>query len=1100
MFDFSAHYENIRVIIEKYKTVCSCVSALQEEAAHYQKQKSELFARFGTKYGNVRVAEVRNYSEEELLKVRMELANSVGILALIKSTLGFGKSQKEVYKELMGKINGLLNYMDCQIRDKQSETVGFLNRIYELSEEYSKEYKKLKSYCGCNPDSDWSSYEQPEMLHNRYIFLGDELRDIFSNEKDEQCISGENRAPLFKECRKAGFLRIPWGIELDQPIQLCIEYPSARAEDARNILQALLYQMLRSMPKYYAEFHFIDAVTSCDDIKEFLQLQQVRKQDIEILNRKITGGRYQLAKSYLNNDDISAAMEEFKHWGASIVNEKAAYSTLTDYNNDRGNETWIPYQILVVHNLQQGFSDNDIKQLQYLIENGNNLGVSVIILNNIERWKADSYSKKTGLQSCFSPEAMRCLTKICLNAANIQLQTRSANTLFEPWRVDSVPAEFIQQVIVALVNEKKLNNRFEAFFHVDNPFGQMDSTNGLHIPFAITSRGKIMEYFLGQKMNAHGLICGGTGSGKSSLLHMLISSIVMNYSPDDIELWLADYKITEFSTYKSNTPPHIGFIGLSKTADFSYAFLDKILAEMNRRQNLITEADEQYKMQGRKDNITSFEDFRKVNGRTSMKRLLIIIDEFHVMSQHAQAEAEYKIKLENILSEARALGVSLLLSDQAIVDGLRGLSDKGKKQIKARIALSNYMDELKETLNVTDNEQLLSFIHMKVGEVAVQTVVENEDRQEIATIERATAIYIDGVCRYNVNEKARALYGVQNYEADVFDDRIVEKMCVDDIEEWEKHYLRPRRDGSKDLHIYIGRPVNLDFALHFPLLQRKGNNIMAASGSEEQQMRIMKAIIASFSRQQEYEIIIMADTLASVYREYEPEIRSLANEYSSLKVLDQIEDICYELNRILGYINTRSSHSKILLVWLGLDSMADMLEEETETKPAYLLSLSRGGTLQDMKNRVKEPGTVGEISAENEEPFVDETTELFDALFGDDLDNLEYDGTGTLPEVQTEYPNILKDGIYNARADIAKVVHLGPINNIFNFVIYDSASALRDFREVRTADFNHKIAFAMSDYEAGEFLDQPRLIRDLSEGQGYYHNGRNGRRFIPYGL
>ena len=77
-----------------------------------------------------------------------------------------------------------------------------------------------------------------------------------------------------------------------------------------------------------------------------------------------------------------------------------------------------------------------------------------------------------------------------------------------------------------------------------------------------------------------------------------------------------------------------------------------------------------------------------------MTRLLVIVDEFHVMSQHAQLEPDYKIKLENILSEARALGIILLLSDQAIVDGLRGLSDKGKKQIKARIALANYMDEI----------------------------------------------------------------------------------------------------------------------------------------------------------------------------------------------------------------------------------------------------------------------------------------------------------------------------------------------------------------------------------------------------------------------
>lgn len=108
----------------------------------------------------------------------------------------------------------------------------------------------------------------------------------------------------------------------------------------------------------------------------------------------------------------------------------------------------------------------------------------------------------------------------------------------------------------------------------------------------------LFHIHLEQALNAHGLICGGTGSGKSSLLHMLISSIVMNYTPEDVEIWLSDYKITEFYSYKTNTPPHIRFIGLSKTSDFSYAFLDKIIDEMNRRQTIIAQADYDYKAGG----------------------------------------------------------------------------------------------------------------------------------------------------------------------------------------------------------------------------------------------------------------------------------------------------------------------------------------------------------------------------------------------------------------------------------------------------------------------------------------------------------------------
>jgi len=460
------------------------------------------------------------------------------------------------------------------------------------------------------------------------------------------------------------------------------------------------------------------------------------------------------------------------------------------------------------------------------------------------------------------------------------------------------------------------------------------------------------------------------------------------------------------------------------------------------------------------------------------------------MSQHAQLETEYKTKLENILSEARALGIILLLSDQAIVDGLRGLSDKGKKQIKARIALSNYKDELEETLNEKEADKIRSFIHMKVGEVAVQTIQENEDREEVPTIERAMAIYINGTCRYNVNEKARTIYHAEDYVADVFDDRVVDPMKIEEIDQWEKENVISHRDGSKDIHIYLGRPVNLGFALHFPLLQRKGNNIMCASGTEEQQMRILRAIISSFARQSDFSVDIMADSYASVYREYKPEILEFEKNYPEIRVHDDLEDICYKIVETLEIIKDRSNTRKQLIVWLGLDSMADILADERNKRTPVLKKAEEKATQSEVSESVSE-----EESEKTD--FNDSALDEFSALFGDmDLfgeEDINEEEPETGKEAQTSY-------LYDARNDIARIIHLGPTCNVFNLVIYDSASALRDFREVKTLDFNHKIAFPMSDYEAGEFLDQPRLIRELSGQLAYYHNGRAGNRFVPYKL
>ena len=38
---------------------------------------------------------------------------------------------------------------------------------------------------------------------------------------------------------------------------------------------------------------------------------------------------------------------------------------------------------------------------------------------------------------------------------------------------------------------------------------------------------------------------------------MLITSIILNYHPDDVELWLVDYNKVEFAEYIANPPLHV---------------------------------------------------------------------------------------------------------------------------------------------------------------------------------------------------------------------------------------------------------------------------------------------------------------------------------------------------------------------------------------------------------------------------------------------------------------------------------------------------------------------------------------------------------------
>lgn len=166
MFDFNNNYQKIQELIRNYRTIKRNATELFDEREIYNHQKAELFARFGNRYGNVGDSEARVYTEQELTQLRLELANSAGLWPLIKSMLGFGKSQREVYRELMGKLTGLLNFMEDQIRECRSEADTIWYKLQQISEEYTQAYKSAMCYGGCTSDSDWTSYVIPETLEN----------------------------------------------------------------------------------------------------------------------------------------------------------------------------------------------------------------------------------------------------------------------------------------------------------------------------------------------------------------------------------------------------------------------------------------------------------------------------------------------------------------------------------------------------------------------------------------------------------------------------------------------------------------------------------------------------------------------------------------------------------------------------------------------------------------------------------------------------------------------------------------------------------------------------------------------------------------------
>lgn len=1113
---FSDRIDPIESLVGAYEEAGNKKEALLRDRKDLGDLRKKLEDQFSKKYGIVKATSNKEYSVTELAQIRAELLDT-SFVTLVKRFLGIGRKSDDIYIELMVKLNSVIHFLDLSVAG-QDEAMGSLAlQLEREGKSYEGLYERQQSTSGAAADADWGRYKQLEDVSGD-LYLGDidtllEVPLRWSFDTLNKCLP----KTFVKTGGAQGSIHTPFTYSLKTPFQLMYDYAEINSLQAVQSVRSLIYQMIRMTPAHYLEFHLFDAKSTGSHFRELVELQKIRESDQIALNRKVTRGNYRFSTVYTDNKAVSEGLDKLNQFMIDTTDEMGTFKTLDMYNEANKNDSGkgiIPYQILIVDNFPTGFNEDDIQKIDRLITNGGDRGVFVLLMNNRDEWqelnKKNSLRENQTVYDKLTEKAKGTLGIITLEKGSVNINVNHYQTAFRLQLMPTERNEYIQNVIAVKNKTVETDNYFPHVIDTEMLYGKMDSTDGLHIPFAIDRRGQIMEYCLGEAMNAHGLICGGTGSGKSTLLHMLVSSVVMNYSPEDVELWLTDYKITEFYSYKNNTPPHVRFVGLSKTSDFSYAFIDKITAEMTRRQDAIAEANIQLKLSGENTSITNFVDYRKRFGIQSMRRLLVIIDEFHVMAQHAQLESEYKEKLENLLAEARALGIILLFSDQAIVDGLKGLSDKGKKQIKARLALSNYEDELKETLNESDREKIKPFLNMKVGDVAMQTVTEERDEdgslREITSIIRGKTIYIDNEWRSKVSMKARELYGAENYEPESFDERVVKAVDWNAVRQWEDEYLPEHRHGGKDLQIYLGCPVNLDFSLHFSLLQRKGNNIMSIGGTEEQQMQIFQAIVGSFVRQEDYRIVVMTDPYASLYREFSLEIQEMARTTEHMELYEELPDICYQVNALLGVANNRGNQVKTMVIWLGLDVIADLLSDEPDKKPEKLAELAMG----------EEAGTVRAEArkAETEKKKVDYQGDLeksFESLFASfGMDTTENPGNLDVDEEPDDDPyaeeeepgefSFYNENLYNACEDIEKILHIGPTRNIYNVVIYDTSAALKDFRGARTSDFGHKIAFAMGDNEAADFLDRSNLIRTLPVTMAFYYDGRAGKKFIPYKL
>lgn len=168
----------------------------------------------------------------------------------------------------------------------------------------------------------------------------------------------------------------------------------------------------------------------------------------------------------------------------------------------------------------------------------------------------------------------------------------------------------------------------------------------------------------------HVLVAGSTGSGKSTLIHSLLASLLFRNSPDELKLILVDTKRVELTDY--NDIPHLLTPVITDTEKV-LAALKWTVSEMERRYKLFQNA-----------KVRNIDSYNELSGFQALPYILILVDEMADMMQMAPVEVEKTIC--RLAQMARATGIHLVLSTQRpSVDVLTGLI---KANIPARIAFN----------------------------------------------------------------------------------------------------------------------------------------------------------------------------------------------------------------------------------------------------------------------------------------------------------------------------------------------------------------------------------------------------------------------------
>ncbi len=462
-------------------------------------------------------------------------------------------------------------------------------------------------------------------------------------------------------------LKPPLPVETDWPFYLPFPERGALVLKAREqgkqpavaSLQSLVLRFLMSVPPGKVRLTIVDPVGLGENFAAYMNLADY---DENLIGARIWTESQQIERRL---NDLTSHME-------NVIQKylRNQYRSIEEYNAQAG-EVAEPFRVLVVANFPTNFSLDAAKRLVSIASSGASCGVYTLV----------SVDTKGAMPQGFQLADLENVSMV-LDYEGGRFAWKDAQLKRFPLTVEKPPPQEQLTRLVKWVGERSRDaNRVEVPFEFVAPkpeeVWKSNSAKSIKVPIGRAGATKRQFMELGLGTAQHALVAGKTGSGKSTMLHALITNLALCYDPSQVDLYLIDFKKgVEFKVYAAEGLPHARVIAVESEREFGLSVLQKLDSILKERGELYREA-----------GCNDLAGFREARPDIPSPRIMLIVDEFQeFFVEDDKIAQEVSLLLDRLVRQGRAFGLHVLMGSQTL-GGAFSLARSTIDQMAVRIAL-----------------------------------------------------------------------------------------------------------------------------------------------------------------------------------------------------------------------------------------------------------------------------------------------------------------------------------------------------------------------------------------------------------------------------